>query len=291
MAIYHFSGSIISRGKGQSAVASSAYRAGEKLHDFRSGTTHNFLKFKSDLIHQTILLPEQAPLWLSNRERLWNEVERVEKRKDAQLAREFVFALLLELTPAENTDLAITFVQDAFVRHGMVADLCIHTGHGGANQPHAHVMLTMRRVTQNDFGLKEVTWGAKCFLYAWRRLWADVCNDTLAQHGHDARIDHRTLKAQGTSLEPQGKIGPPSSPFYQQRLLEHQQIAQRNGERLLKDPSIAIKALTQGQSSFSEQGLIQFIRRHSATGEQFDAVFAAVKKHHAFHAEHAEESE
>ena len=95
MAIYHFSGTIISRKRGQSSVSASAYRAAEKIQDNRTGTTHNFVKFKSDLIHQAMLLPPQAPAWMANCAKLWNFVEQTEKRKDAQLAREFVFALRL----------------------------------------------------------------------------------------------------------------------------------------------------------------------------------------------------
>ena len=289
MAIYHFSCTMITRSKGQPGVSASAYRAAEKIADARTGTTHNFIKNKSDLIHQNIHLPEQAPAWLSHRAKLWNAAERVEKRKDAQLAREFVFALPLELSPDQNITLATEFVQGVFVSLGMIADLCIHSGHEGAEQPHAHVMLTTRLLTAEGFGLKELIWGHKRFLFAWRKDWADYCNGALEKHGHDVRIDHRSLKAQGMELEPQGKIGPPSSPFYQARALEHQQIAQRNGERLLKDPSIAFKSLPQGQSRFPDQDLVKFARRHSVTDEQFEAVYRAIKNHDAFVPEPSEE--
>lgn len=281
MAIYHFSGTIISRGKGQSAVSASAYRAAEKITDLCTATIHNFTKNKADLIHKKILFPKHAPIWVSERAKLWNAIERVAKRKDAQLAREFVFALPLELSQQQNIDLATEFVQDVFVTLGMVADLCIHSGHAGKCQPHAHAMLTMRKLTPDGFGLKEVAWGQKRLLFTWRKNWADYCNRALATHGHDAQIDHRSFSSQGVKLEPLGQIGPPSSPFYQERLLDHQRIAQRNGESLLKDPSIAFKTLAQGKSNFSEQELMQFARRHSATDEQFNAVYKAIKNYRA----------
>jgi len=126
---------MITRSKGQSSVSASAYRAGEKIVDARTGTTHNFIKNKPDLIYQNILLPEQAPAWMAHRAKLWNAVERVEKRKDAQLAREFVFALPLELSCDQNITLASEFVQGVFVSLGMVADLCVHSGHEGKQQP------------------------------------------------------------------------------------------------------------------------------------------------------------
>ena len=216
---------------------------------------------------------------MANRAKLWNFVKQVEKRKDAQLAREFVFSLPLELSVAQNVTLATEFVMAAFVNLGMVVDLCIHSGHEGKAQPHAHAMLTTRLLMPEGFGLKEQLWSHKKTLFAWRKDWANYCNNALAKHGHDARINHRSLRAQGSALEPQGKIGPTRSPFYQARLLEHQQIAQRNGERLLKDPSVAYKTLGPRHSKFSEQALMQFARRHSATDEQFQTVFDAIKNH------------
>ncbi len=225
MAIYHFSGRIIARSKGQSAVCASAYRAAEKIFDARTGITHNFLKYKSDLMHKEIQQPENSPLWMADRAKLWNEVERVEKRKDAQLAREFVFALPFELSCAQNITLASEFVQAAFVSRGMVADLCIHSGHEGTQQPHAHAMMTMRVLTAEGFGLKEVAWGHKSLLFTWRKNCAENCNAALAKYGHANRIDHRSLKTQGVALEPLGQVGPQGAQSYQQRLLEHQQVA------------------------------------------------------------------
>src|SRR5262245_60211217 len=125
MAIYHFSGTVISRSQGRSAVACSAYRAAEKLQDDRTGREHDYTH-KQDVTHTEILLPDNAPQWMADREKLWNVVEANEKRKDAQLAREFNFALPRELTLEQNIELAKDFVKEAFVSKGMVADLCIH---------------------------------------------------------------------------------------------------------------------------------------------------------------------
>src|SRR5438552_4365786 len=125
MAIYHFSGTIISRSQGRSAVACAAYRSAEKLHDEKYDKEHDY-SHKRDVANTEILLPDNAPQWMGNREKLWNAVEVNEKRKDAQLAREFNFALPRELTLEQNTILAREFVKQAFVSKGMVADLCIH---------------------------------------------------------------------------------------------------------------------------------------------------------------------
>ena len=163
MAIYHFSGTIISRSQGRSAVACAAYRSAEKLVDERSVKEHHDYTHKQDVAFTEILLPENAPTSMQDREKLWNMVEAIEKRKDAQLAREFNFALPCELTLEQNIVLARDFVTQAFVSQGMIADLCIHNDKTGDEQlqHHAHLMLTLRKVTLDGFGQKERAWNAR----------------------------------------------------------------------------------------------------------------------------------
>ncbi|AMX98803.1 hypothetical protein A4R29_04205 [Mesorhizobium ciceri biovar biserrulae] len=48
------------------------------------------------------MLPENAPEAWRDRERLWNDVEAFEVRKDAQLVREVEFALPRELSQAQG---------------------------------------------------------------------------------------------------------------------------------------------------------------------------------------------
>jgi Ti-type conjugative transfer relaxase TraA len=226
-----------------------------------------------------VLLPPTAPAELSNREILWNQVEASEKRKDAQLAREFNFALPRELTLEQNIALAKDFVNEAFVKEGMIADLCIHNDKqkDGESQPHAHVMLTMRAVTSDGFGPKIRAWNERALLGVWREAWADMANRHLALHGHDVRIDHRTLLEQGIALEPQSKIGPVVVKDRLARLEDHQRIARENGEKLFLEPEIALKALTRQQSTFTHQDLARFVNRHTVDAEQFSLVFDKVK--------------
>src|SRR3546814_11043322 len=96
MAIFHLSVQVIGRAQGRSAVAAAAYRAAERLHDERLDRDHDFTN-KPGVVHSEILLPEGAPERLSDRERLWNEVEAPEKRKAAQLSREVECALPREM--------------------------------------------------------------------------------------------------------------------------------------------------------------------------------------------------
>merc|ERR1711969_18301 len=147
MAIYHLSVKVISRSAGRSAVAAAAYRSAGRLHDERIDRTHDFTN-KGGVVHSEVLLPEGAPEHLSDREQLWNAVEAVEKRKDAQLSREVEFAIPRELNQEQGIALARDFVEREFVDRGMIADLNVHwdIGADGLAKPHAHVMLTMREV-------------------------------------------------------------------------------------------------------------------------------------------------
>lgn len=212
MAIFHFSVQVISRAAGRSAVAAAAYRAGERLHDERLDRDHDF-RAKSGVEHSEIMLPEGAPEQWRDRERLWNDVEAFEKRKDAQLAREVEFSIPREMSKADGIELARDFVQAEFVERGMIADLNVHwdIGVDGQPKPHAHVMLTMREVGPDGFGQKERDWNRTELVEQWRERWADHVNARLAELDIDARIDHRSLEAQGIDLEPQDKIGPAAS--------------------------------------------------------------------------------
>jgi len=279
MAIYHFHAQVISRSAGRSSVAAGAYRAAEKYIDERTGLSHDFTKKSHDVFYKTILTPENSPEWMKDRETLWNRVEQVERRKDAQLSREFNIALPRELNDAQNIELAHDFVQKNFVDKGMVADLCLHQGHSedGEKQPHIHVMVTLREVTPDGFGKKVRAWNSKEYIQEWREAWAKEANYALALQGHDMRIDHRRLEEQGIELEPQTKIGSKAAYSRQARYEEHQQIARENGERIYEDPTIALNALISQQSTFTHQDLARFVNRHTADCEQFNQVFERVK--------------
>lgn len=278
MAIYHFSGTIISRSQGRSAVGCAAYRAAEKLHDDKYDKGHDYTH-KRDVAFTEILLPDNAPSSFSDRETLWNAVESFEKRKDAQLAREFNIALPRELTIAQNIELAKAFVKETFVNQGMIADLCIHNDKqkDGSTQPHAHVMLTMREVNEQGFGPKVREWNDKALLLSWREAWAEVANQHLALNGHDMVIDHRSFEQQGITLEPQHKIGPSVAKDRMVRMEDHQRIAKENGDMLLSEPSIALQAITKQQSTFTHQDIARFVNRHTVDIEQFNLVYEKVK--------------
>ncbi len=283
MAIYHFSVKVISRAAGSSAVASAAYRSAERLHDQRLDRHHDFTN-KSGVVHSKVLLPEGAPERLGDRATLWNEVEATELRKDAQLCREIEFAIPREMSQQQGIELARDFVEVEFVDRGMIADLNVHwdIGADGLAKHHAHVMLTMRSVSEDGFGAKERDWNRTDLLQEWRERWEGHVNERLAELDIDTRIDHRSLEAQGIDLEPQNKIGPAASRMAThgldaERLVEHHAIARANGERIIANPEIALDAITRQQATFTNRDLAMFVHRHSDDKEQFDKVMGAVK--------------
>ncbi len=283
MAIFHLSVKVISRSSGRSAVAAAAYRGGERLHDERIDRDHDFTN-KDGVVHSEVMLPEGAPEEFADREKLWNAVEAAEKRKDAQLAREVEFALPRELTKEQAIELAREFAEAEFVEKGMIADLNVHwdIGKDGKAKPHAHVMLTMREVGKDGFGAKVRAWNKAELVEQWRERWADHVNQRLAELDIDARIDHRSLEAQGIALEPQDKIGPAASRMGErgleaERIEEHRAVAQRNGERIIANPNVALDAITHSQATFTKRDLAMFVHRHSDGKEQFDAAMSAMR--------------
>jgi len=204
MAIYHFSAQFISRGKGQSATAAAAYRSGEKLFSQRYGKYNEYKRTHQPIAF--ILTPKNAPEWAKDREVLWNKVEEKEKQKNAQLAREINVALPKELPFDEQEKLVRDYCQNIFVDDGMVADVSIHRD--DPNNPHFHVMLTLRSFNENgefEAKVKKVKdengksirteindWNSREKFTSWREQWAHFANEALEKNGFSERITHKS---------------------------------------------------------------------------------------------------
>ncbi len=117
-----------------------------RIYNDYDGVQHDYTR-KQGLVWQQVVLPDMAPAEWTNREVLWNAVEKAEKTKDSRLAREFVVALPVELGRDEWIALLTDFIQINFVAEGMCADVCIHDTDG--HNPHAHIMLTVRPLTKD----------------------------------------------------------------------------------------------------------------------------------------------
>ena len=141
MAIYHCSIKIISRGSGRSVIAAAAYRSGDKLYDEETGLTHDYTH-KSGVVYDEIVLPDNAPAEYSDRMTLWTDVQKVERRSDARLAREIEVALPKELTRKDQIECVRAYIKDNFTGAGMIADWALHDKRDG--NPHAHILLTVR---------------------------------------------------------------------------------------------------------------------------------------------------
>ena len=232
MAIYHLSIKIISRGKGKSAVAASAYRSGEKIKNEYDGIVHDFTR-KGGIAHTEILLPENAPQEFLDRGTLWNSVEKIEKSKNSQLAREIEVALPKELDREKQIELIREYVKENFVKVGMCADIALHDKNDG--NPHCHILLTMRPLNE------DTTWGAKSKkeyildenrekiklkngnyktrkinttdwneqdkAEEWRKAWADITNKYLEENSIQNKVDHRSYLRQGIEQIPTIHLG------------------------------------------------------------------------------------
>ncbi|MCL2249694.1 MAG: MobA/MobL family protein, partial [Oscillospiraceae bacterium] len=143
-------------------------------------------------------------------------VEKVERYKTAQLAREIELALPIELTQSQNISLVREYVRDNFVDEGMCADICVHDK--GDGNPHAHVMLTMRAIDDNGNWMNKsasinrqkvptVDWNEQHKAEQWRKKWAESVNEYLEKYNHEQRIDHRSYKRQGKEQIPTVHLG------------------------------------------------------------------------------------
>lgn len=212
---YHLSVQMISRGDGRSAVACAAYRSGQRLEDERYEKVHNYAPRKG-VTQVGILAPHDTPEWGLDREALWNKAEAVEKRKDAQVAREFTLGLPYQLGAADRVALVEEFVAQELIPRGMIVDYAIHSpnGKGDERNWHAHLMTTLRPLDAGEFAAKKDREAcSKEMVNHWREAWAAIQNRTFERlqvrgdEGEILRADHRSYEAQGIGQEPTQHMG------------------------------------------------------------------------------------
>jgi len=221
MALFRLEARVFSREKrGRSVIAAAAYRAGTKLIDEVREKTFDYSRRVKGVIQSAILAPDGAPGWVFDPGQLWNTVERSEKRVDAQLAREFILAVPPELSPAEQFQVAADWAKKELVGSGMVAEISLHHPASGTN-PHVHILCTMRKIDGEKFSAKKPReWNDVGLLVKQRESWAKAVNDALEKAGRKERVDHRSLKDQGISRQPQPKIGVEATAMKRKGLLE-----------------------------------------------------------------------
>ena len=271
MAIFHLSAKVISRKSGQSVIAKAAYNARAELTEERTGEVKDYTRAEG-LLFSGIYTPANVPDWAHDRAKLWNAADRAERRKDAQLAREYEVALPHELTDEQRRYLVQDFIRENFTRKGYAADVSIHAPDrdGDPRNHHAHILVTDRRLEADGFAAdkkerQQSKADMKAELEALRERWEKTTNRHLERHGHAVRIDRRSLKDQGVDREPTQHLGPYATRLERdgepsERGDLNREIEARNAER---EPA----KREQDQTS-QEQGQPEHAARERAEGER-----------------------
>ncbi len=247
MAVYFLNVKTFGRAGGSSAASAVAYRAGERIRDERTGKTYDH-SGRQDVMHKEILLPsrfaDEDVAWAKDRSSLWNAAERAETRKNARVAREYLVALPVELSPPQRLELVRGFSQELADRYGFAVDFAIHAprDYPGSDPRnfHAHLLSTTREVKVEGLGAKTTLdmsdtnrrklglGPAINELLHVRERWATVTNEALQEARIATRIDHRSLEAQGIDREPRPQI--PRAAFEMERHGYRSVVAERMRE-------------------------------------------------------------
>lgn len=314
MAITHFTPQLISRADGRSAVLSAAYRHCAKMTFEAEGRTVDYTA-KRGMVHEEVLLPADAPQWARTMvaersvagvsEAFWNKVEAFEKRSDAQLAKEYIIALPIELTTAQNIALMRQFVAEHILPAGMVADWVYHDDPGN---PHVHLMTSLRPLTEDGFGPKRVAvldvdgtplrnragkiiytlWaGDKDAFLAARQGWIDLQNHHLALAGLDVRVDGRSYAERGIDIVPTTHVGVAATAIERKarrqgcgsnldrlRLFEEQQKV--SATRILRRPEIVLDIVSREKSVFDERDVAKVLHRYVDDAAAFGVLMARI---------------
>ncbi len=311
MAVYYLNWSVVSRSKGQSAVAAAAYRHGRKMKAEIGGNTYDYTE-KTDITHAEITLPEGAPEWLveaygapalgrlldgkeateANRreavgrisEKLWNDVELFEDAHNihalrARLAGKAIFALPVELTRDQQIELARSFVKNSLAARGAVVDWVRHDpdpNDAGEANPHIHATVTLRHVGERGWELKNRVWDQYSLTRSLRAEWAREANIALEQAGRPERIDHRKLIDQGIELDPTSYDRTLADALEERgeefrRKVKAEEALEANRAYLKADPEHILAVVSAERTLFTAQDVTDAFRRQG-----FEKAAAAV---------------
>lgn len=292
MAIYMATTKSITRSKGQSAVASAAYRSGKRLEDKRYGKIQDYSS-RAGILSADIILPNsiknQSSVTSIDRQTLWNAAESAEKRKDSRVAREWIVNLPFELPEDERKRLAHEFSQSLCDKYGVVADCCLHRPSEkevarGADPRnfHAHIMLTTRQVALDDAG--KIILGDKTTIelsdtkrrslglsrvddeiVELRQLWEQIANRYLTKYGIDL-IDCRSYADRDLDIIPEVKMGKEATQ------MERDGIATEKGDinRAIRERNAEVKALYEQAINSSEYRIAETERATAANARTTD---------------------
>jgi hypothetical protein len=247
MAMFRLDIKPVARSAGRTATAAAAYRAGERIRDERTGALYNHAK-RDDVLHKEIFLPSKLGAdagmeWARDRSTLWNTEEKSEQKSNSRVAREYQVALPPELSAGQRIALARTFSREISDRYNVAVDLAIHAPRpeGDPRNFHAHLLATTREVTPEGLGPKagiDMAGEVRSELglppsreefKTLRARWAELTNEALREANIEARVDHRSLEAQGIDREPLPHL--PWAAVAAERRGERSEVAEHIRER------------------------------------------------------------
>ena len=264
MALFHLNVSSIGKASGSSACASAAYRSCSEITqtvtDSQTGIevsfAHDFSN-KKGLAFSEVFAPDSVDSWCSNREELWNKVEAKETHIRGRYARDIKLALQKEFTLEQNIQIISEYAKDTFVKDGIIADVNIHMD--DLNNPHAHIMLTTRKLEVNDngetvFGNKNRLLDSKGWLVHIRNNWAEINNKYFMIHDIDQSITHESYASRGlgfikSTIHEGAAKHTENKEITLERPDYNRDIVNQNLEYIKSNPSEVIQALAQNASN------------------------------------------
>ena len=251
---FHLAVSAVSKAKNHSVVAKSAYNSGSKLVDEQSGVVHDYTSKAKDKIlnlvdsdgtkytqvieknvmHTALITPTLAGDLAVTREGFWNDIERIETRKNAQLGTEIDVMFPDGITADQRIVLAERYAQTLSDRYNVLVDVAIHRPHSHEKHVgevevveltsrnfHAHILLSSREIVADVEGyalsarknwlqwsteerLSKGLNGRGDELKYQRTLWADMANELLPEN---KTISEKSYRELGINRLPKMKLG------------------------------------------------------------------------------------
>lgn len=202
---------IVSRSKGQSSTAASAYRSGTRIECERTGEIHDYTK-KQGVEFETIMIPEDAPEDIDDRKSLWNSLEKRERRKDSQLARDIEISFPSEFSFEQRREAAFQIGAFLLDKYSTGVDACLHqpSRQGDQRNYHLHILIPTRSFEDGDwkkikdcpleprFGINK----SKEELIRLRQGIADTMNNIAARDNVPVYVEHLSFEKRGIDREP-----------------------------------------------------------------------------------------
>ena len=278
MAIQFARCEYVSRSTGGNACRKASYNQRETISCETTGQVFSF-KERGGNLHHEILLPQGADDKFKNSEVLWNEAERCEKRKDSQVAKEFVIALPddAQVTLEDRIELTRRFAT-IFVEKGVAVQFDIHSPHDGEKNSHAHLLTATRRFSEDGKSFHaakardlDPVIRSRIVVEAdvWGEIWKDLQDAYFEEKGYDLSVDP-------IGIISQEHLGPVRMRHHMNEAILRSQMLVRANEKLVQDPSSVIETVTRNRAVFTKSDieffLQKFIPAEAGTQEFFENI-------------------